>query len=153
MGTHFQGSEPETLALSTFIKLSRAAEAVGQQINEHLKTFNLTISQFGVLEALYHLGPMQLGQLGEKILKSNGNITLVVDNLMKRELVVRQRREDDRRCIEAHLTAAGEALVASILPQHVAGVVQTFAPLTAVEQEQLGALCRKLGLAQQEPAG
>jgi len=148
MSTHYQGTESEELALDTFIKLSRAAEATSQRINDHLRQYDLTISQFGVLEAIYHLGPLQLGQLGGKILKSSGNMTMVVDNLVKRSLVVRQRREDDRRCIEIHLTANGRTLVEAILPAHVSGVEAAFSVLTADEQLALGALCRKLGLAQ-----
>lgn len=149
MATHYQGTKTEERALNTYIKLSRAAEAVGQRINEHLRQYDLTISQFGALEALYFLGPQQPGQLGTKILKSSGNMTLVIENLVKRGLVARQRREDDRRCIDIHLTEAGTALIESIFPPHVAGVVDAFAALTAAEQEQLGALCRKLGLSQQ----
>ncbi len=148
MGTHYQGTDKEKRALNAYIKLSRAAEAVSQRIHNHLQMYDLTISQFGALEALYHLGPMQPGQLGQKILKSSGNMTLVVDNLVKRGLVTRQRRTDDRRCIEVHLTAAGEALIAAILPAHVAGVTAAFASLTAAEQDHLSALCRQLGLAQ-----
>lgn len=148
MGTHYQGTDIEKRALNAYIKLSRAAEAVSQRIHNHLQVYDLTISQFGALEALYHLGPMQPGQLGAKILKSSGNMTLVVDNLVKRGLVTRQRRADDRRCIEIQLTTAGEALIAAILPAHVAGVTAAFAPLTAAEQDHLSALCRQLGLAQ-----
>lgn len=148
MGTHYQGTAVEIMALNTYIKLSRATEAVTTQINAHLNEHHLTLSQFGVLEALYHLGPMQVGQLGEKILRSSGNMTLVIDNLVKRGLVVRQRREDDRRCIDIHLTPVGEALIAGIMPAHVAQVVAAIGVLTAAEQEQLAALCRKLGLEQ-----
>lgn len=148
MSTHYNGTESEELALDTYIKLSRAAEASSQRINDHLRNHDLTISQFGVLEAIYHLGPLQPGQLGEKILKSSGNMTMVVDNLVKRALVVRQRRQDDRRCIEIHLTPDGEALVEAILPSHVRGVEICFSALTTEEQIQLGTLCRKLGLAQ-----
>lgn len=148
MSTHYQGTPEEIRALDSYIKLSRAAEAVGQRINGHLQAYDLTTSQFGALEALYFLGPMQSGQLGEKILKSSGNMTLVIDNLEKRGLVTRERRVDDRRCVEVHLTAVGRALIETILPDHVAGVVAAFGVLTAVEQEQLGALCRQLGLAQ-----
>ena len=150
MGTHYQGTPAEQSALNSYIKLSRAAEAVGQRINDHLKAAHLTISQFGVLEALYHLGPLQPGQLAEKILKSSGNLTLVIDNLVKRGLVQRQRRADDRRCIDIQLTPAGRDLIADLMPGHVAGVVAAFAPLTPEEQAQLGDLCRRLGLAQQE---
>ena len=147
MATHYQGTTEETLALNVYIKLSRAAEAATTRINAHLHDHNLTISQFGVLEALYHLGPLQPGQLAEKILKSSGNLTLVIDNLVKRELVTRQRREDDRRCIDIHLTIVGQSLIETIFPAHVAGVLDTMSALTPDEQDQLAQLCRKLGLA------
>lgn len=148
MGTHYRGTPVETAALNTYIKLSRAAEAVTARINSHLVNYGLTVSQFGVLEALHHLGPLQVGQLGEKILKSSGNMTLVVDNLVKRGLVTRQRREDDRRCIDIQLTPAGQQLIAQIMPAHVAQVVASMAALSLEEQAQLAALCRQLGLAQ-----
>lgn len=146
MPSHYAGTPDQLLALESYIKLSRAAESVTQQINAHLYTDGLTISQFGVLEALYHLGPLPVGQLGEKILKTSGNMTVVVDNLERRDLVTRHRRPDDRRCIEVSLTPEGAAIVERILPGHVAGVEATMGALSAEELAQLGTLCRKLGL-------
>ena len=67
---------------------------------------------------------------------------------MKRDLVMRERRPDDRRTIDIHLTDAGRERIAALLPHHVAGVVCALAPLSAEEQATLAALCRKLGLAQ-----
>lgn len=151
MSTHYQGTAEEVAALDLYIKLSRAAESVNQRVNNHLHEQNLTASQFGVLEALYFLGPLQPGQLAQKILKSGGNITLVIDNLAKRGLVTRQRRQDDRRCIDIDLTDQGRALIESIFPQHVAGVVETMSALTAAEKRQLADLSRKLGLAASQP--
>lgn len=148
MATKFQGTKKERQALDAYIKLSRAAEAVSQRINDHLRLVNLTVSQFGVLEALYHLGPLQPRQLGEKILKSSGNMTLVIENLVKRDLVQRKRRADDRRRVDIELTNEGAALIKSILPRHVAGVVDTFSALEPDEIDQLGCLLKKLGLAQ-----
>ena len=148
MGTHFDGTAEEKTALDCYIKLSRAAESVNQRTNAHLREHHLTVSQFGALEAIYHLGPMQSGELGQKILKSSGNMTMVIDHLEKRGYVCRQRREDDRRCVDVHLTQAGEALIAAILPAHVAGIVASLSALTQAEQQQLAALCRTVGLAQ-----
>ncbi len=147
MPTHYPGTEEEIRALNTYIKLSRAAESVSNRVNAHLREHHLTISQFGVLEALYHLGPLPSGELGTKILKSSGNMTLVLDNLEKRTLIIRQRRADDRRSVEIHLTEQGSALVAEIIPSHVAGIVQAFGALTPAEQEQMAELCKTLGLA------
>jgi MarR family 2-MHQ and catechol resistance regulon transcriptional repressor len=119
------------------------------RVNHHLKAEKLTISQFGVLEAIYHLGPMHQNRLAEKILKSSGNLTLVIDNLEKRGLVTRERDPEDRRCMTIHLTESGRALIESIFPRHVGIVVQEINVLTREEQSQLAALCRKLGLVDQ----
>ena len=147
MATHYAGTETEKRALDTFIKLSRAAESVNRRVNEHLRDHDLSVSQFGVLEALYHLGPLPVGQVADKILRSSANLTLVVDNLVKRELVTRERRADDRRTVQISLTDAGQTLIAAIMPAHVAGVVDAFAALSPDELTTLAGLCRKLGLA------
>ncbi len=149
MGTHYQGTPDEIRALDVYIKLARAADAVTQRINRHLKEDGLTVSQFGVLEALYHLGPMCQTEVAAKILKSTGNLTLVIDNLERDGLVERQRGTVDRRFVTVRLTPAGHDLITAIFPGHVAGVAETMTILTAEEQEQLASLCRKLGLAQQ----
>ena len=148
MSTKFKGTTAERNALDAYIKLSRASEAVNQRVNDHLRHHHLTISQFGVLEAIYHLGPLQPRQLGSKILKSSGNMTLVIDNLVKRKLVTRERREDDRRRVDIALTKVGRELVEALLPHHVAGVVETFSALSEDELAVFGTLCKKLGLAQ-----
>ena len=148
MGTHYQGTQLEKDALEVYIKLSRAAETVENRINCHLKDYGLTWSQFGVLEALFHLGPLHPQELAAKILKSRGNLTLVVDNLVKRGLVTRERDEGDRRYVTICLTGDGRQLIGDIFPQHVRQVVETIGMLSPEEQQQLAALCRKLGLAQ-----
>ena len=147
MGTHFDGTDEQRRALSVYIKLMRASESVTGRINDHLRDYGLTVSQFGVLEALYHLGAMCQGELARKILKSSGNLTTVVDNLVRDEVVERCRDEADRRMIHVHLTDKGRALIEQILPPHVANVVEAFSVLTAEEQEMLDGLLRKVGRA------
>jgi MarR family 2-MHQ and catechol resistance regulon transcriptional repressor len=74
-------------------------------------------------------------------------MTVVIDNLEKRGLVQRRRKENDRRCLDVLLTRKGRSLISEIFPGHVEGVVKALAVLTAKEQATLGALCRKLGRA------
>lgn len=97
---------------------------------------------------MLHLGPQQQGELARRILRSTGNVTLVIDNLERRGLVRRERVAGDRRCIQVHLTPAGEALIAGIFPAHAARVAAAFTPLNEEEQRELARLCRRL--AQQE---
>ncbi len=145
MPTHYQGTPQETLALNTFIRLSRAAESVNARLQQNGALDGLTTSQFGVLETLFHLGPMCQSQIGEKLLRSGGNITLVIDNLQKLGLVTRRREPQDRRKVTVSLTQAGEELIRRVFPVHLAAIVAEMGHLTPAEQEQLGKLCKKLG--------
>jgi MarR family 2-MHQ and catechol resistance regulon transcriptional repressor len=145
MPTHYKGTAQEVLALNTFIKLTRAADSLGTRLFRRGTRGDLTTSQFGVLESLYHLGPMSQSEIGTKLLKSSGNITLVIDNLEKRGLVRRERDTDDRRVVTVSLTQAGRELIRRIFPGHVASIVEEMSVLTPEEQETLGRLCRKLG--------
>jgi len=146
MPTHFTGSRAETRALDTFIKLTRCTNSLLARLAERSSIGELTYSQFAVLEALYHLGPMTAGDVSQKILKSGSNLTLVVDNLERDGLVRRERDSKDRRVVHVHLTEAGKKKVEAVLPGHVATLVDEFKVLSAREQELLGELCKKLGL-------
>jgi MarR family 2-MHQ and catechol resistance regulon transcriptional repressor len=146
MGSHYAGTEEELRALNTFIKLVRATETVILSTSAHLAQSPVTPTQFGVLEALYHLGSMRLCDLAAKHLKTSGTLTIVVDNLAKIGLVERRPSPTDRRSIIVHLTDAGRSTIAGLLPAHVRGVAEAMSALTADEQIELGRLCKKLGL-------
>lgn len=131
----------------TYIKFIRAAESVIRRVNLPLLDENLTTSQFGVLEALLHHGPMSQKDLSAKILKSCGNISIVVDNLEKRNLVVRTRGAvQDRRIVVVSLTAEGRELVESVLPAVVERIEEEMGILSREQLRELGDMCRLLGL-------
>ena len=135
----------EVVALGTFVKLMRAAESVSVDVHKEIGEAGLSISQFGILEALFHLGPMSQKEIGAKILKSAGNITMVIDNLEKRKLVVRNRGEADRRYYRVSLTEKGEGLIKTIFPLHSRRISKRMSALTVDEQKALGVLLKKLG--------
>ncbi len=134
-------------ALNAYVVLMRAAATLTNRLHGHLAKDGLTMAQFGVLEALQHLGPLQPNVLAEKLLCTPGNLTTVLDNLETRELVQRARESVDRRCVTVRLTDTGERLIRRVFPRHARGVVDAFAALTGTEQDNLRRLCRKLGLA------
>ena len=149
--THYKGKPQESRALDAYVKLMRAADSVTARVNRQLDAAGLTISQFGVLEALYHLGPLVLSDLARKILKTSGNLTMVVDNLEKRALAERCPDPADRRFRRVSITPRGRKLIAGIFPAPAREITQAQSPLTPPEQETLASLCRKLGRAQQDP--
>jgi MarR family transcriptional regulator, 2-MHQ and catechol-resistance regulon repressor len=146
MPNRIAGRHDEAMALNTYVKLMRAAESLTARVHKHLASAELTISQFGVLEALYHLGPLSQRALGQKILRSSGNITLVIDNLEKRGLVRRKRDRSDRRFFIVHLTGEGQKLIRRIFPPHAALIASEMSVLSAADQKKLGDLCKKVGL-------
>jgi MarR family 2-MHQ and catechol resistance regulon transcriptional repressor len=144
----FPGLDTRTnLALNTYVKLLRAAQTVHGRATRSLTDHDLSASQFAVLEALHHVGPLCLSDLAHKVLMTGGNITLVVSNLEKRGLANRIPGKQDRRYITAEITPTGKRLMERIFPAHAAVIAETMSALSAAEQKQLGGLCRKLGRA------
>jgi len=145
MPTHFKGSEAAERALSAYINLIRATDSVFSKSAAQLESSGITVGQFAVMEALHHLGPMCQHTLAKKLLRSGGNITLVVDNLEKRGWVRRERQKKDRRMVEIHLTPKGARLIAKVFPEHAAFVAKIMGELTTAEQEELRRIAGKLG--------
>ena len=144
MGTHYQGSKPEIDALNAYIKLMRAAESVTVRAHALLPK-DLTLSQFGVLEVLLHCGPLCQTELAGKLLKSGGNLTLIVDNLEKAGHVVRERNQEDRRFVTVSLTGSGRAFITALFPKIAASITRELGALSSAEQFTLGWLCKKAG--------
>ena len=150
MGTKYKGSNEDILALNTFICLARAADSINNRLNSRISSYNLTISQFGILEALFHMGSMCQKQLSDKILKSTANITTVIDNLEKRALVKRIRHEADRRYITVELTEKGKQLIQDIFPEHVKYINEELSILSKEEKLKLKTLCKIVGKKERE---
>lgn len=145
MGTRHRGTIEEINALNTFIKLQRAAESVSSRVHAVLPA-GLTATQFGVLDSLHHIGPLCQSELAEKLLRTGGNLTLVVDNLEKAGLVVRERDPSDRRFVVVKLTDKGELFISALIPKVIANVTREMRRLSSTELLDLGRLCKKVGL-------
>lgn len=133
-------------ALKLFVVLTRATNAVSERIHEHADLHDLTLTEFMILEALYHKGPLLLGDVQKKILLSSGGVTYTIDRLTEKGFVERRECPTDRRARYAALTLKGEGLIARIFPAHAERIVDTMAALTAREQDDAIAVLRKLGL-------
>ncbi len=145
MPSNYEGSPTEVEALSAFINLMRAGESVAAVLQKDMTQNELTPSQFGVLEALFHLGPLFQGELAQKLLRCTGSITSVVEGLEKKGMVERRRESHDKRYVRVSLTPKGKRAIEHVFPEHVRVVVQLFGSLTREEKGELRRLCAKLG--------
>lgn len=145
MSTRYRGSKAEIDALNAYVKLMRAAESVTARAHIVLPK-DITLAQFGALETLLHCGPLNQSDLASKLLKSGGNITLIVDNLEKAGYVTRQRDQDDRRFVTVSLTNSGRTFITELFPKVAASITREMSALSSAEQFTLGWLCKKAGV-------
>jgi len=145
------GKRRESLAL--WVALSRAYGAVASVVSEYLDAHGLTLAEFGVLEALHHLGPMRLTDVAAKILVSSSGITFVADRLEERRLIRRRPDPLDRRARLLELTPEGSDFVEGIFPEHAKRIEAAVAPLGAGDRRLAIRLMRALaaGEGHQEP--
>jgi len=125
-----------------FDTLQRIAVKLSNEVFRPLLP-QLSISQFGILQAIHHNGPMLQKELARHIQKTTGNITTVIDNLEKKGLVKREIGKKDRRCFRISLTPDGSRLIMKLLPAHTKHVENIMGKLTKMEQEKLMRICKK----------
>jgi MarR family 2-MHQ and catechol resistance regulon transcriptional repressor len=138
---------PDSPALKLWVVMSRANVAVQAHAAADIARHDLTLAEFGILEALYHRGPMLLGEVQRRILVSSGGITFLVDRLVAKGYVERRACQTDRRARYAALTDSGERLISQIFPAHADAIERAMSGLSEDEQRQAISLMKKLGLA------
>jgi len=145
MPTHFKGTDDQIQALDLFIKLARASESFLHRCSGPMAEAGLTGTQFGVLETLWHLGPLTPSQLAAKHLKSRNNLSVVIENLDRDGLIERVHCPKDRRVQYIHLTDKGRERIELAFPHFANQVVKEAGVLTQEEQAQLCELLKRLG--------
>ena len=136
---------PTATALKLFVVLNRALTAIHAHSQADIESHGLTVGEFAILEALYHKGPLLLGDLQRRILVSSGGTTFLVDRLEERGLVERQLCPSDRRARYAVLTTEGQALITRIFPGHAESIRRAMSGLGLADQRAAIALLKTLG--------
>jgi len=121
-------------------------ESVRKQVVKDIKRYKLNLTEFGVLEFLYHKGEQPIQLIGKKVLLASSSITYVVDKLEEKGYLERIACPNDRRVIFGRLTEKGEQLMDDIFPQHEKAMATIFSNLTKEEKEHAIELLKKIGL-------
>jgi MarR family 2-MHQ and catechol resistance regulon transcriptional repressor len=141
--TKRKSSVKESPGLQALAALRRTSAKISIEVYSPLSP-QLTTSQFGILEAIYKNGPLHQVDLARQILKTPGNMTIVIDNLEKLGLVERARGKRDRRFIQIVLTPQGSRLIKQLYPAHIQQTDKIMGRLTDEERDELVRLCLKL---------
>lgn len=130
--------------MKTLIALTRCTQRVHKRELRTIKEGGLTVSQFAVLELLYHKGDLKICEILEKSLATGGNMTVVIDNLAKEGMVSRCSDPKDRRVNLISITEKGKKLISNIFPKHVENINEIFSVLTTEEKNNLINILKKL---------
>ena len=129
-----------------FLVLWKAANAVQSFAGESISELEMCGSDFAVLEAVLHKGPLPVNEIGKKVLLTSGSITVAVDRLETKGLVERRAHGTDRRTRVVHLTKSGRKLITRAYADHAADLERLVSTsLTRTERETLMRLLKKIG--------
>lgn len=136
----------EELSLKLFIVINRALEELRKKATKDVKRHRLNLTEFAVLELLYHKGPQPIQVIGKKVLLASSSITYVIDKLEDKKLIIREACPKDRRVINVTLTEEGHTLIEKIFPSHRGAIAEMFESLSLEEKELAIELIKKIGI-------
>jgi MarR family 2-MHQ and catechol resistance regulon transcriptional repressor len=131
--------------LKTIVSLFRATDAFSKAIQKDVKQYGLNVTEFGILEALYHKGRMNIKSLLEKVLITNSTMSYVIEQLIKKSLVMKEQSKKDRRSYELVLTKEGHLLMENAFVLHKKHMRDIIDVLTEEEEKNLREMLKKIG--------
>jgi MarR family 2-MHQ and catechol resistance regulon transcriptional repressor len=143
--------EPEATAerdraatLQLVIALARSYQAIEQGVRPQLAAEGLGLTEFAVLEVLYHKGALPLGEIRDRILVTGASTTYVVKKLETRGLMRRRTSAQDQRVVFGVLTPKGRALLDGVFPAHVDRLREIMRCLSVAEKQTAARPLRRL---------
>lgn len=137
-------------ALALWVVINRAFSAMQRVAAADVRRRGFNLTEWGVLEYLYHKGAQPLAKVGREILITSGSVTYVIDKLERKGLIQRIPCASDRRVIYASLTDEGRRLMVREFPGHAEAIKDLMAPLDPREQDELKSLMKRVGLSASE---
>jgi MarR family 2-MHQ and catechol resistance regulon transcriptional repressor len=130
--------------LQLVIAIARSYQAIEQGVRPQLAREGLGLTEFAVLEVLYHKGALPLGEIRDRILVTGASTTYVVKKLETRGLMRRRTSAEDQRVVFGVLTPKGRALLDGVFPAHVDRLREITGCLSVAEKQTAARLLRRL---------
>lgn len=128
-------------SLKALVGIKRTNDTLDRIVKQDMKNYGLNITEFAVMELLYHKGDQPIQKVKQRILIASSSTTYVIDQLVKKAYVTRRQDTEDKRITYAVLTEKGHALMEQIFPQHAETIEKVFSIL---DDEELAIFRRAL---------
>jgi MarR family transcriptional regulator, 2-MHQ and catechol-resistance regulon repressor len=139
------GSAGKTSTPHVWLVMWKAVHAIARQVDADLQRCGLSNTDFRVLEALLHKGPLPVNVIGPKVALTAGAISVAVDRLERRGLVQRVEGDRDKRIRIVALTKAGEKVISPVYRHHAALLERLLDPLSEAERASLVTMLKAVG--------
>ena len=140
-----QKADKRADGVQLWLILMKAFHSISAYAMLTLRDSGLSDSDFRVLEALLHKGPLPVNVLGPKVFLTPGSISVAVDRLHSRELVTRVESEADRRVRIVDLTSKGRTLIEQVFTAHAREIDALTQVLDPEERKKVTKALKKLG--------
>ena len=137
--------------LPLWLNMLKAVRHVESTLRENLRAgHDMTLPRFDVLAALHAAAPkgMKMSELSDHLVVSNGNVTGVVDRLVKDGFVERRAAENDRRAFVVSITENGQAQMDQMMAEHLAWIDELFQSVSGAQTAE--AIAVMLGIRQMQ---
>jgi MarR family 2-MHQ and catechol resistance regulon transcriptional repressor len=127
----------ENLSLKSFVVILKASKTLEALVKKDVAEHGMKMSDFAILEALYHKGRQTIKQISEAVLINTGSITYIIDKLEKNNYLRRTNCEDDRRVIYIEITKKGTEVMDEIFPKHQQQIEEVFSDISDSDKRTL----------------
>ncbi|MEK3888863.1 MarR family winged helix-turn-helix transcriptional regulator [Bacillus sp. FSL K6-3431] len=135
----------KNLSLKSFVVLMKSSKSVQERIKKDISSYGMGISDFTVLEALYHKGKQTIREISNAVLINTGSITYVIDKLEGKGLLERNDCKEDRRVVHIQITEQGKQIMDEIFPKHQKVIEDIFSEITLEEKQSLIDILKRVG--------
>ncbi len=144
-----RSSEDPTTAAALWVVLARAYRSMEAFVEGSIAALGIGLSDFMILEALLHKGPMTMSALCDAVLLANASMTSAIDRLESKRFVQRVADKEDRRVRLVQLTPEGVTVIKRLFARHLKDLDEVMKDVPAVQRADLRRALKTIGLAAQ----
>lgn len=132
------------LSYAVLETIYRSSNLLNVELGKIFKEYNLTRTEFGIMEAIYSLGAQTIQEIAKRALLTSGGMTYTKKQMITKNLIYEELCEEDKRISYLHLTDEGKELIVKVLEKHDIYLDKLLSKLTAEEKKQITRLLRKI---------
>ena len=132
------------LSYAVLETIYRSSNLLNVELGKIFKEYNLTGTEFGIMEAIYSLGAQTIQEIAKRALLTSGGMTYTKKQMMTKNLIYEELCKEDKRISYLHLTDEGKELIVKVLEKHDIYLDKLLSKLTTEEKKQIARLLRKI---------